>query len=166
MIDTNCNIRVQNLQRAFSWNDRTSSANTRPVLTRESTTNSRGPATRGTVILDRPETLQEQRQISSLLDNAAIRRRRNLPVTAWPTGSSFLPLPFQASSFQPHANLWLNIQLLGATMTRSETFEMRNDSKATTFTSMDAVLVSDFAFTCFEIWAQPWLPILQSPADP
>jgi hypothetical protein len=77
-----------------------------------------------------------------------------------------LPLPFQASSFQPHANLWLNIQLLGATMTRSETFEMRNDSKATTFTSMDAVLFSDFAFTCFEIWAQPWLPILQSPADP
>jgi len=43
------------------------------------------------------------------------------PVTAWPIGSSFLPLPFQASSFPPHVNLWLNIQLFGETLTWSVT---------------------------------------------
>jgi hypothetical protein len=59
-----------------------------------------------------------------------------------------LPSPFQAFSFQPRANLWLNIQLFGATMKKSVTFEMGKNSKATKFAiSMDAVLVSNFAFT-------------------
>jgi hypothetical protein len=76
-----------------------------------------------------------------------------------------LPSPLQASSFQPFANLWLNVELFGETMTKSVTFEMEKSSKATTLARMDAVQVSNFAFTCFEIWTQSQLPILEEIAQ-